>query len=126
ASGSSSPKPAAPASAAPRSSGCSSSSSPERSAGSALLSLQGGTLFTCCGLWPAAFPSCILHGMTLSFDQPRVLEICRAVHAAGGRAYLVGGLVRDRLMGSTEPARDYDLEVYGLDGPALRSILERF
>src|SRR5690242_9794979 len=64
--------------------------------------------------------------MTLSFDQPRVLEISRAVREAGGRAYLVGGLVRDRLMGSTEPARDYDLEVYGLDGPALRSILERF
>jgi tRNA nucleotidyltransferase (CCA-adding enzyme) len=64
--------------------------------------------------------------MTLSFDHPRVLEICRAVREAGGRAFLVGGLVRDRLMGSTEPARDFDLEVYGLDGPALRTILERF
>jgi len=64
--------------------------------------------------------------MSLSFDQPRVLEICRAVRDAGGRAYLVGGLVRDRLMGSTEPARDFDLEVYGLDGAALRALLERF
>jgi tRNA nucleotidyltransferase (CCA-adding enzyme) len=64
--------------------------------------------------------------MTLSFDQPRVLEICRAVKTAGGRAYLVGGLVRDRLMGSTAEARDYDLEVYGLDGAALRTLLERY
>jgi len=64
--------------------------------------------------------------MTLSFDHPRVLELCRAVQAAGGRAYLVGGLVRDRLMGSTAEARDYDLEVYGLDGGALRRLLERF
>ncbi len=64
--------------------------------------------------------------MSLSFDQPRVLEICRSVTAAGGRAYLVGGLVRDRLMGSTAEARDYDLEVYGLDGAQLRGLLERF
>jgi tRNA nucleotidyltransferase (CCA-adding enzyme) len=64
--------------------------------------------------------------MTLSFDHPRVLEICRAVKTAGGRAYLVGGLVRDRLMGSTAEARDYDLEVYGLDGAKLRTLLERF
>lgn len=64
--------------------------------------------------------------MRLSIDHPRVLEIARAVQAAGGRAYLVGGLVRDRLMGSAEEARDYDLEVYGLDGASLRGLLERF
>lgn len=61
----------------------------------------------------------------------RALEIARAVRDAGGRAYLVGGLVRDRvrsaLRGEPPPeARDVDLEVYGLPGAALRSLLERF
>ena len=64
--------------------------------------------------------------MKLAFDHPRVLEISRAVRAAGGRAYLVGGLVRDRLMGIDDDARDVDLEVYGLEGAALRALLERF
>lgn len=64
--------------------------------------------------------------MKLQFDHPRVLDLCRAVQAAGGRAYLVGGLVRDRLLGNGEGARDHDLEVYGIDGAALRKILERF
>jgi len=64
--------------------------------------------------------------MKLSFDHPRVLEISRAIRSAGGRAYLVGGLVRDRLLGLGHDARDIDLEVYSLDGVALRTILERF
>jgi len=64
--------------------------------------------------------------MKLSIDHPRVLEISRAVGDAGGRAYLVGGLVRDRLMGLGGAARDIDLEVYGLGAGALRSLLERF
>ncbi|RPH46983.1 MAG: tRNA nucleotidyltransferase, partial [Planctomycetota bacterium] len=64
--------------------------------------------------------------MNLRFDHARVLDISRAVKAAGGRAYLVGGLVRDRLLGANGEARDYDLEVFGLDGAALRAILTRF
>ncbi len=64
--------------------------------------------------------------MKLQFDHPRVLEISRAVQVAGGRAYLIGGLLRDRILGVPVEARDYDLEVYGIDGAALRSILERF
>lgn len=59
------------------------------------------------------------------------LAIARAVREAGGRAFLVGGLVRDRvraqLRGEPPPeGRDVDLEVYGLPGGALRSVLERF
>lgn len=57
--------------------------------------------------------------------DPLVLDISRAVKAAGGRAFLVGGLVRDLLMQSGDEARDYDLEVYGLDGAALRAVLEK-
>jgi tRNA nucleotidyltransferase (CCA-adding enzyme) len=64
--------------------------------------------------------------MKLQFEHPRVLEISRAVQRAGGRAYLVGGLIRDRILGIPMEARDYDLEVYGLDGAQLRAILERF
>ena len=38
------------------------------------------------------------------------LEIARAVREAGGRALIVGGWVRDRLMGS--PSKDIDVEVF--------------
>lgn len=54
-----------------------------------------------------------------------VPSIAQAVRAAGGRALLVGGFVRDTLAGF--PAgKDVDLEVYGLKGDALRRLLERF
>jgi tRNA nucleotidyltransferase (CCA-adding enzyme) len=43
---------------------------------------------------------------------PRVLALAEAVRAAGGRAFLVGGAVRDRLLG--QPGRDADVEVHGL------------
>jgi tRNA nucleotidyltransferase (CCA-adding enzyme) len=45
------------------------------------------------------------------------------VAAAGGRAYLVGGGVRDHLMG--QPVKDWDLEVFGLPADTLRALLER-
>jgi len=47
--------------------------------------------------------------------------ICRKVAAAGGRALLVGGSVRDALVGL--PAKDLDLEVYGLGPERLRALL---
>lgn len=40
------------------------------------------------------------------------LQVARAVQAAGGRALLVGGSVRDMLVGV--PAKDFDVEVYGV------------
>ena len=46
-----------------------------------------------------------------------------AVRAAGGRPLVVGGAVRDALLGL--PLKDFDLEVYGLDADALRAVLER-
>ncbi|MCB9696688.1 MAG: CCA tRNA nucleotidyltransferase [Alphaproteobacteria bacterium] len=42
---------------------------------------------------------------------------------AGGRAYLVGGGVRDHLLG--RGCKDFDVEVFGLDVDALTSLLER-
>jgi tRNA nucleotidyltransferase (CCA-adding enzyme) len=54
----------------------------------------------------------------------QVLEIARAVRDEGGRALLVGGCVRDELMGA-QP-KDWDLEVYGIESSRLREILDRF
>jgi tRNA nucleotidyltransferase (CCA-adding enzyme) len=54
----------------------------------------------------------------------KVLEISRAVQSAGGRALLVGGCVRDQLMGRAP--KDWDLEVYGLTPASLRGLLDRF
>ena len=54
----------------------------------------------------------------------KILELARVIQHAGGRALLVGGCVRDMLMG-TQP-KDWDLEVYGLEPVKLREILDRF
>jgi tRNA nucleotidyltransferase (CCA-adding enzyme) len=54
----------------------------------------------------------------------RVEAIARAVAEAGGRALVVGGWVRDRLMG--RESKDVDLEVFGLPADRLRQLLERF
>ncbi|MFM9904996.1 MAG: CCA tRNA nucleotidyltransferase [Pyrinomonadaceae bacterium] len=51
-----------------------------------------------------------------------ILILAEAVRGAGGRAMLVGGCVRDELMG-VEP-KDWDVEVYGVEPATLRQILE--
>lgn len=51
-----------------------------------------------------------------------VLGIARLVQAAGGRAWMVGGSVRDLLMGAT-CVKDVDLEVFGLAPEKLQEIL---
>ncbi|MFY9556931.1 MAG: HD domain-containing protein [Blastocatellia bacterium] len=52
-----------------------------------------------------------------------VLSLCEAMRAAGGRAMLVGGWVRDRLLGID--SKDFDIEVYGLEPQRLREVLEQ-
>jgi tRNA nucleotidyltransferase (CCA-adding enzyme) len=52
------------------------------------------------------------------------LAIARAIHDAGGRALIVGGWVRDRLLG--RESKDVDIEVYGLEPALLRALLSRF
>ena len=54
----------------------------------------------------------------------KVISLARAIHDAGGRALLVGGCVRDVLMGM-QP-KDWDLEIYKLDPGRLREILDQF
>src|SRR5678816_1004072 len=53
-----------------------------------------------------------------------VSSLAHAIHEAGGRALLVGGCVRDELMGA-QP-KDWDLDVYHLDAARLREILDQF
>lgn len=50
-------------------------------------------------------------------------EIARDIRQAGGRAYFVGGKVRDALMGLD--TKDVDIEVYGVPPGTLREILAR-
>ncbi len=65
-------------------------------------------------------------------DQPDALAlqaglataIAAAVRERGGRALLVGGCVRDELLGRTP--KDLDMEVFGLEGAALRPLLDGF
>jgi tRNA nucleotidyltransferase (CCA-adding enzyme) len=52
-----------------------------------------------------------------------VVRLCEAVCKAGGRAMLVGGSVRDRLLGIE--SKDFDLEVYNLEPERIRAVLEQ-
>lgn len=54
----------------------------------------------------------------------KVINLAKAVRAEGGRALLVGGCVRDELMG--RQSKDWDLEVYGVESGRLRELLDRF
>ena len=47
----------------------------------------------------------------------RLLKIAGDIRDAGGRAFLVGGWVRDALLGKA--CRDYDIEVYDMAQDAL-------
>jgi tRNA nucleotidyltransferase (CCA-adding enzyme) len=59
-------------------------------------------------------------------DQPTELAaaIAGAVREAGGRALLVGGVVRDGLLGLA--AKDIDVEVFGVAPDRLRTLIEGF
>ena len=56
--------------------------------------------------------------------DPTVLAIASAIRDIGGRALLVGGFVRDRLMGVE--SKDHDLEIFGLEIRQLENALARF
>jgi tRNA nucleotidyltransferase (CCA-adding enzyme) len=61
--------------------------------------------------------------MTTAFEQ--AVSIARAVVGAGGRALIVGGWVRDRLLrGPEHNAENIDLEVFGVPAERLRALLE--
>ena len=60
---------------------------------------------------------------SLEFESP-LGEIAAAVRDAGGRAVVVGGWVRDHLLGIR--SKDVDVEVFGLDVARLESLLAGF
>lgn len=66
-----------------------------------------------------------LHKITM-ISKP-VIELCRVVKEAGGRALLVGGWVRDFARGPEylKASVDYDVEVYGVEAAALRNLLDK-
>lgn len=61
--------------------------------------------------------------MTVQLPQ-KVVDLSLALREAGGRALLVGGCVRDALMG-VQP-KDWDVEVYGVAPERVREVLDRF
>ena len=63
-------------------------------------------------------------GSLVSSELDTALSIARAVRDAGGRALIVGGWVRDKLLG--RDAKDIDLEVYGLSADRLKDVLAAF
>jgi len=52
------------------------------------------------------------------------LEIASAVKEAGGRAFLVGGCVRDMILSNI--SKDFDVEVFGLQSQEVEKIAKRF
>lgn len=54
----------------------------------------------------------------------QVITLSKLIHEVGGRAMLVGGCVRDDLMGLE--SKDWDIEVYGVEPEKLREILDQF
>ena len=54
----------------------------------------------------------------------KILDIANDVRGAGGRALLVGGCVRDKLM--NKQPKDWDIEVYGIEPAQLRQLLDQF
>src|SRR5215203_4596724 len=61
-------------------------------------------------------------GGSSSLDRARAVAI--AVREARGRALIVGGWVRDRLLG--RESKDIDLEVFGVPADRLLALLEQF
>ena len=59
--------------------------------------------------------------MSAISPSPLAVDIARAARDAGGRAFVVGGWVRDRLRG--EDSKDIDIEVFGIAAAALPGLL---
>lgn len=53
--------------------------------------------------------------------HPAIVPLCQDLADAGGRAYIVGGWVRDLHLGL--PSKDVDLEVFGLDQERVLQVL---
>jgi tRNA nucleotidyltransferase (CCA-adding enzyme) len=67
-----------------------------------------------------------VHGVEKPMSKPpdKINRLAEAVRAAGGRAMLNGGCVRDEIMGV--PHKDWDVEVYGVQPEDLKEIISTF
>jgi len=66
-------------------------------------------------------PAFILFSMEI---PEHIISLAQSIRDQGGRALLVGGCVRDELMGRRP--KDWDVEVYGIDPVQLRCLLDQF
>ncbi len=53
-----------------------------------------------------------------------VMSMLQAIRDAGGLGMIIGGAVRDAILG--KPSKDIDIEVYGLPGDKLQQVLGKF
>lgn len=53
----------------------------------------------------------------------KVLDLARIIKENGGQALLVGGSVRDSLMGKI--SKDFDLEIYGLEPEEIERVVQQ-
>ena len=65
-----------------------------------------------------------VHGPEFARSFETVLNVAQEMKNAGGRALLVGGCVRDEVLG--EASNDFDLEIYGLQPNEVERIAKRF
>jgi len=66
-----------------------------------------------------------LHSVkNLIHENPLVSKIITKISEHGGRIFLVGGAVRDLLLGQS--TKDMDIEIHGLSPDNLEEILESF
>lgn len=60
--------------------------------------------------------------MVVTMDK--LFEIASAIASRGGRPFLVGGAVRDEIMGL--PSKDLDIEAFDIDMSSLKAVLSEF
>jgi tRNA nucleotidyltransferase (CCA-adding enzyme) len=73
---------------------------------------------------PNPEPSEIISRLDETSEGRRVRDVAAALRELGGRAVLVGGAVRDGLLGL--PVKDLDVEVFGVDLSTLRRVLTNY
>jgi len=61
----------------------------------------------------------------LSAIPQTVLDVVGEIGEQGGKAFLVGGSVRDMLLGKN-PTKDLDIEVYGMQPDTIQEIAEKY
>jgi len=61
----------------------------------------------------------------LSAIPQTVMEVAKEMETLGGKAFMVGGSVRDMLLGK-KPTKDIDIEVYGMQSEQIQEIVEKY